>query len=121
MIVLKSLDSLNVISMSIVIRMNNLSCSDIVVSDHKVIPCRIQVIITILKCVDSLLMVVKLSEMELLLYIHDFDSSGFICCGKYVSILSHAQCRDTFVEHVDLSDGLFFNSIDNLKISTLSD
>jgi len=88
-IIFKSFDWFDVISVCIVIRMDYLTCSDIVVSDDKVVTSWIQVVVLILQGVDFLLVVVELSQVEFFFYIHDLDSTWFISCCEYITVFSY--------------------------------
>jgi hypothetical protein len=88
MIVFQRFYRLDVICMRIVVRMHDLSCSHIVMSDDEIITCRVKIVILVLKSVNSLLVVVELSQVEFLLHVHHFNSTSFISHCENIPVFS---------------------------------
>ena len=121
MIIFQRLNRLDVICMRVVVRMHDLPCSHIVVSDDEIVACRVQIVVLVLKRVDSLLVVVELSQVEFLLHVHHLNSTSFVSHCEHIAVFSDRESRYILSELVDFSDGLLLNSVNDFKVSALTD
>lgn len=89
--------------------------------DDEIVTCRIQIVILVFKSVDSLFVVVELSQVEFLLHIHHFNSASFIRHCENIAVFSDWKSRYILSEFIDFSDCLLFISVNDFKVSTLTD
>ena len=90
MVILQSLDALNVVSVGIRVGMYNFTCGHIEVSQNKVIASRIEIVLQVIYCIDSLLVVVKRAQSEFFLSIHHFDHTVLLSYGHHSCVWTHA-------------------------------
>jgi hypothetical protein len=75
----------------------------------------------VLKRVDSLLVVVELSQVEFLLHVHHLNSTSFVSHCEHIAVFSDRESRYILSELVNFSDGLLLNSVNDFKVSALTD
>lgn len=100
-IVLQDLDSLDVIRVSISVRMYNFSARHIEVSQDKIVASRVKVILDILNSVDSLFVVFEGPQMEFFLGVHNLYLSSLVSRCEDSAIRPDAN-RSQIIDEIDL-------------------
>ena len=106
--------------MRMIIRVDNDTCSDIIMPDEEIISGGVQIICLEFECINPLFVLIKPSQMELLLHVHDLDPARLISSSKDITVFPYGNRRNVLEESVDLTDGLLFVGIYYFYVTALS-